>query len=658
MTVANSHTDRPDRLAFGVFELDLRRRELRRQGARVHLQDKPYELLVALIERAGDEVSRAELRERLWPEGAFVDFEAGINTAVAKLREALGDDAEAARFIETHARHGYRFVAPVNAAASHAGASPLAPAPPPALPAAPGSAAVPATATPDSTRRLPRRRWFLAAAAVALLALAGFGLREWRRPAQPIRSLAVLPLADHSKDPTFYFADGMTEALITQLAKLGSLRVISRTSISGYKDSRKRLPDIARELGVDAIVEGAIVRAGERFRLDVQLIDGRTDSHLWAESYERSLAEVPALQTELARTIAGEVAIELTPGEAARLGPSRRVDPRAQEAYLRGRYFWNLRTADGFRRALQEFTAATAINPQYAEAYAGLADTYGLMAISGYDLLPPGEAMPKAREAARRALALDESLAEAHASIGWVSYAYDWEFPAAEREFRRAIELRPGYATAHQWYSNYLCAMGRLDEATEEIGRALALDPLSRVILNEAAWPHYYGRRHRLEIAAYRKVLAMAPDYPTPHLELGIAFDVSGRYQEALAEYATFSRLTGGSSTALAYTVHAEGKQGNRERASALLAQLEQSASQGYVPPYDMAVANAGLGDWDAFFAWLEKAYAERSDALLYLAVDPMFAELHDDPRFTALVRRIGLPAPVAQRPASSRPSL
>jgi TolB-like protein len=363
-------------------------------------------------------------------------------------------------------------------------------------------------------------------------------------PDSTIRSLAVLPLLDLSaaRDRE-YFADGMTEALIAELSRLPDLKVISRTSAMTYKGSSRTLPDIARRLGVDAVVEGSVSVDHDRVRVTAQLIDARTDRHLWAENYERSLDETLALQAELASAIAQQVEAKLTPQQAARWRAPGRVDRSAQDAYLRGRHFWNQRTREGFAKARDSFEAAVAADPSYALAHAGLADTYGLMSIQGYDLVPPQEAMSRAREEAKRALELDDSLAEPHASLAWVNFNYDWDFAAAEREFKRAITLNPGYATAHQWYANLLCILGRFDEASLEIGRALELDPLSRVINNEAGWPLGYLGHHEEAIAQYRRALDLDPQYPTPHLAMGLEYEDMGRYEDAIAEYRTFERL-------------------------------------------------------------------------------------------------------------------
>ena len=466
-----------------------------------------------------------------------------------------------------------------------------------------------------------------------------------------LRAIAVLPLDNLSGDPgQDYFADGMTEALIAELARVGSWRVTSRTSAMAYKDKPRQLQEIARQLDVDAVLEGSVARAGGRVRVAAQLIDARADRQIWSGRFDRDAADVLLLQAEIAAEVGREVS---TKWSAPRPSRARSVDPAAYDAYLRGRYFWNKRTPDGFRKALVEFGKATRLEPTWARAWSGLADTYGLMAISTYDLMAPADAMPRAREAAMAALRLDPEVAEPHASLAWVSFTYDWDFGAAEREFRRAIELDPNYATAHQWYANLLCALGRLGEARAEIDQALALDPLSLVINDEAAWPDYYDRRWDDSDAHYRRALDLEPAYPVAHLELGINFAARGRFEEAIAEYDRYRQLVADSPEAVAFLAHAEGGRGERARALALRRSLLELSETGYVPRYALAIADLGLDDRAAALGHLEEAYTQREDALLYLGVDPLFDRLRGEPRFRDLLRRIGVASEAAARQRS-----
>ncbi|HEY3204735.1 MAG TPA: protein kinase [Thermoanaerobaculia bacterium] len=456
-----------------------------------------------------------------------------------------------------------------------------------------------------------------------------------------IHSLAVLPLANLTADSgEDYFVDGMTEALIADLAKIEALRVISRTSVMRYKGTRKPLPEIARELNVDAVVEGSVLRSGDRVRITAQLIDAPTDRHLWAESYERGMRDVLTLQSEIARAIAGEIRIKITPQERTRLAGSRPLDPEAHDLYLKGRYHWNKKTAEGFQKAREYFEGAIAKEPTYAAAYAGLADTYSGL---GYYVLAPREAMPKARAAALKALELDDTLAEAHASLGNVRHNFDWDWTGAEKSFRRAIELNPGYATAHQWYSLHLGDLGRSEQALVEARRALELDPLSLIVNHNLGLQHCFARQFDQAIAQYEKTLEMDPNFAVTHWALGSAYGAKGMYPEAVAELERLRALTGRTPSVIAYLGNVRARSGERQEALRLLEELETISKQKEVSA-ELAILYAGLGDRDRAFACLEKAYAERSGAVPGLKVYPEFEPLRSDPRFADLLRRLGLP--------------
>lgn len=441
--------DLPRLLRSAQFELDLRTREIYKEGKRIKLQEQPCQVLALLVEHPGELVTREELRKRLWPNDTFVDFDHGVNLAINRLRDALGDSAENPRFIETLPRRGYRFIAPVNAPKASRDGEPSAQAT--SSPA--GSA--------GSGSITWRRALLPALLALSLVAVFFALIRHWRgrSPENNIRSLAVLPLENLSGDPNQeYFVDGMTDALTTNLAKIKSLRVISRTSAMKYKNSRTPLAEIARSLHVDAVVEGSVVRSGDKLRITAQLIDARTDRHLWAEDYDRDLRDVVAVQGEVARRIAQEIKTTLTPEEKAQLASQRQVNPEAYEAYLKGRYFWNKRTEAGIKKAITHFQQSIAKDPNSPLAYDGLADCWHSAGWYGY--LSPQETFPKTRAAAMKALELDATLGEAYASLAMVSMNYDWDWSAAEREFRKAIELNPNYANAHHWYADYLSAVG------------------------------------------------------------------------------------------------------------------------------------------------------------------------------------------------------
>ena len=498
------------------------------------------------------------------------------------------------------------------------------------------------------SRSRPKPRPVLLASAI----LAGLG--RWRdrffgsSAAASIRSLAVLPLDNFSRDPEQeYFADGMTEELIANLAKISSLRVISRTSVMRYKGARKPLPEIARELNVDAVVEGSVRREGERVRITAQLIHGPTERHLWTESYERDLRQVLALQSEVALAIAKEVKVRLSPDEQTRLGSARQVNPQAYEAYLKGFYYLDKFTVEGTKKSLEYFERAIQIDPGFAAAYAGLSTSYGRLAggaLAGQlgtgKSMPPKEVFPKSEAAARKALELDPTLALAHDMLAWTRWVFHWNWAEAEREFKLAIQLDANDANAHHWYSFYLSSMGRVEEAIAEMKRALELDPLSLVATANLGVIYFYFGQNEQGIKEYRKALEMDPNYPFARFHLACAYLFEGMYDEALGEFRKYSELIGGhpdtdGSLALYYAFV-----GNREDALKSLAILQRRD----VSPRLVAGIYARLGDKDQAFNWLEKAYEEHDALLPLLNVNPIWQPLHSDPRFQDLLRRIGLP--------------
>jgi len=500
-------------------------------------------------------------------------------------------------------------------------------------------------------RRLSAPLWIAAACLIVVAAtavLTRLDVSGWRvglfGPAMPgrIRSLAVLPLENLSGDPEQdYFVDGMTDALIADLAKISELRVISRTSMMSYKGTDKPLPEIARELNVDAVVEGSVVRAGGRVRITAQLIHAATDQHLWANSYEHEVRDVLGLQSEVARAIAQEIQITVTPQEQARLASVRPVNPDAYEAYLKGRYHWNKRTEEGFRKAIDYFQEAIDIDPSYAVAYSGLADCYSLLA--DYGILRPEEAYPKAKAAAAKALEIDDTLAEAHASLAMAVWQYDWDRSRAAGEFQRAIELNPGYATARHWHALFLGRTGRLDEAIAEIKHAQELDPLSLIINTVTGMVFYWARQYDLAIEEYRKTLEMDPNFELAHYLLGWVYGQKGMYNEAIAELKHAETFAGGAPKHVARLAQVYAAAGMENEARKILDELNELSKRRYVPPCFFAIICAGLGEQDLAFAWLDRACAERDSYLLDLKVDPVYDGLRSDPRFDPLVRRIGL---------------
>lgn len=472
------------------------------------------------------------------------------------------------------------------------------------------------------------------------------------RPAQArahrtrIRSLAVLPLENLSPNPEEeYFADGMTDALITTLAQIGVLRVISRTSVMQYKGARKPLPEIAGELKVDAVIEGTVLRSGNRVRITAQLIHAATDTHLWAKSYESDLRDILALQSDVARTVAQEIQLQLTPQEKARLaGPSPPVDPGAYEAFLKGRYHWYRRSPDALKLTLQYLQQATAKDVTYAPAYAGLADAYNSLGWDLYAILTPAESFPKAKEAAKRALELDPNCGEANAALGWAATAYDWDWVAAETEFQRAIKLRPQYGPVHIWYSHFLKAMGRSKESFEESRRALECDPLGLVLNMHMGWHYLYLREYQQSVDQLVKTLELDPGFIPARLFLGEAYEQMGMYEEAIAEFEEAVTLANRQPIYLAGLGHAYAISGNREGALSTIQELNQLSTQKFVPARGIAEIYMGLGDKEQAFAWLDKAFEQRNGWLLHVKENQRYDSLRTDPRYIDLVRRMNLP--------------
>jgi TolB-like protein/DNA-binding winged helix-turn-helix (wHTH) protein/Tfp pilus assembly protein PilF len=637
-------------IRFGTYELSLQSGEVRRAGLRVRVQQQPMKLLEVLLEHPGEVVTREELRSRVWPNESFGDFDQALNIAIGKLRNALEDSAENPRFIETLPKRGYRFIAEVSV--RDAGARPkVQESVAGNLPGSqekktePGHTLQGAGLAVGPKRRVwPTGRVIVALAFVLSLSILSVWLFHSRAPAPAgIQSLAVLPLENLSGDASQnYFADGMTDELITDLAQISALRVISRTSVMVYKGARKPLPQIAHELNVDAVVEGTVLRSGDQVRITAQLIEASTDKHLWSQSYEGELRDTLALQSRVASAIADQIRISLTPQEQAALKNVKVVNPEAYESYLKGRYFWNKRTADSLKAALAYFNQAIEQDPKFAQAYSGLADTYALLGDWQYAAMKPKEAFPKAKAAAIKALELDSTLGEAHNSLAFVLDAFDWNLDAAGKEFRRAIELKPGYATAHHWYAWHLSLLGRFDEAITEMRNAENLDPLSLIINADLAEllviAHSYGESMRQS----RKTIEMDPNFALAHNQLAEAYLQEHMYAEAVAELQKALKLSGDSPTCIANLARAYVASGKRAEAAKLLDDLKKRSSSGYSDVSEIAMIYASLGDTDQAMNWLEKSYEEGFNPSVLLR--PGFDPLRSDPRFQNLLRRIGLP--------------
>jgi TolB-like protein/DNA-binding winged helix-turn-helix (wHTH) protein/Flp pilus assembly protein TadD len=638
----NDHQTR--RLRFSVFEVDLNAGELRKHGMRIRIQEQPFQLLATLIEHAGEVVSREDLQKKLWTADTFVDFDHGLNKAINKIREALGDSAESPRFVETVSRRGYRFLAEVqdvdapsvlrsaSATQSQFAAEP--------------SAVVELAGKPAIAKGHSLSLAWKVSALTLLVLVAFVGawkFHSWKRPSLVIRSLAVLPLESLSSDASQdYFADGMTDELISDLGQISALRVISRTSVMTYKHAHKPLPQIARELNVDAVVEGTVVRSGDQVRITAQLIQAVTDKHLWSQSYEGDIRNTLALQNQVASAIADQIRINLNPQERAALKTAKVVDAEAYQSYLKGRFFWNKRTADGLRAALAYFNQAIEEDPKYAQAYSGLADTYALLGDWQYAVMTTKEALPKAKAAAVKALDLDSTLGEAHNSLAFCLDGFDWDLESGGKEFRRAIELNPGYATAHHWYAWHLALLRRYDEALAEMKKAQNLDPLSLIIDADLAELLALANSYDESIVQSRKAIEMNPNFALAHNQLALAYLQKHMNEEAVAELQKAVRLSGGSPTCIANLARAYVASGKRTEAEKLLSDLKKRSTSGYSHASEIAVIYASLGDTDQAMSWLEKGYDERFNpgVLIRTGFDP----LRSNPRFQDLTSRVGLP--------------
>ena len=610
----------PMRIAFADFVLDTGRAALLRDGVEIKLRPQAQEVLRHLLENEGRVVSKQEFFDTLWDGTAVTD--GALVQCVIDIRHALGDRASMIRTVQ---RRGYVFERPADST----------------VPEPPEAAAVQRRARPWWP--IGRREWTMAVLAVILLT----AFLERRRipfvsllgrPA--IQSLAVLPLANLSADGSQdYVADGMTDELITNLARIGSVRVISRTSVMRFKGVKQPLPAIGRELNVDAIIEGTVTRAGNRVRITAQLIDARTDQHLWARSYERDLGDVIALQGELARAIASEVSAQLTPSLARQFTAAPRRNPDVEDAYLQGRYHVNKGSQEEIHKGIELFRQALASDPRDARSHAGLATAF--LTLADF-YLPSTDMLPQAKDAAIAALAIDDSLSDSHVALGAVRFLYDWDWPGAEREFVRAIDLNPGSADAHIWYAVLLAQAARPDAAFEHVRRAQALDPLSISVHVESGWVFFLSQRPGEALAEWKRVLDLEPNFAFSHTAIWAAYLSGGDFGRVRA-------LTGGragdpDTMDLAALIGACATSGNKEEAAALMGRLRRRAELEYICPYEMATAEAVLGRPDEAISWLRKSVAERSACVPSMKTDPRLTSLRSDPRFRDLLRTAKFP--------------
>lgn len=635
----------PEKLIrFADCELNASAFELRRGLRTVRLERIPLQVLLILIRERGKVVSREAIADQIWGKDVFVDVDNGINTAIRKIRQVLNDDSQKPRFVETIPGMGYRFISPIQPLEEPPGLDEESHENEP-KPCAPSteSDAIPRIGSETHSRGL----WIRTAAVFSgLLLVVGVAWLAWQHFAgQPhvIRSIAVIPLQNLSGDSSQdYFADGMTEELITELSRIESLRVISHTSVMGYKGTKKHLPEIASELGVDAILEGSVIRENNNVRVTVQLLDGPADRHLWGEEYERPLNGVLNLQREVSRVIAQQVRAKLSATQEARLRRPHAVNPAAYDSYLKGRFYFDngYTKPDSLKKAQQYFEEAIQTDPNFAQAYAGLANTYLYSAFAG--VLKRDVAYRSATQALDKALELDDSVGEAHDTLAVLKADFDWDWEAADREFNRAINLAPSYSCAHESRASFLALLGRRDEALAELAKIDQLDFGIGSTRTEVGV--YYALRDYPDlIEASKRALLLDPNDWSLHYNLGVAYQGTGKFQEAISEYQKAIEISGNPDVAvgLAQAYSAAGKKAEGEK---ILRDLERKLKGAPDSSYTMATVSAGLGQKDMAFAFLNQALRERSLNLSDIKADPRVDSLRSDPRFQTLVSQMGFP--------------
>jgi TolB-like protein/DNA-binding winged helix-turn-helix (wHTH) protein/Tfp pilus assembly protein PilF len=616
----------PPTLRFGVFELDPRAGQLRKKGMKIRLQGQPVEILVMLLERPGETITREELQKKLWPADTFVDFEQGLNNAMNRLRAALDENADSPHFIETLPRHGYRFIGSLD-----------------------GAKQIPLeearrVRSAGAVIRLPALA-SLAVIAVAAV-LVGLNVHGWRdrlfmgSPKPQIQALAVLPLANLSGDPEQeYFADGMTESLITELGKISTPRVISRQSVMQYKSSKKSLKEIAGELKVDAVLEGTVVRSGDRVRVTIHLSQAIPERQLWSQEYDRSIRDALSLQSEIARAVTDEIQVKLTPEERTRLAVGRSVNPEAQDNYLHGLYLAPPgKSESDSQKAITHFKRAIEKDPTFAPAHAELAMAYFWLGNPEQGGPSARETMPQARAAVTKALQFDPSLARAHLALGLILLGSEWNWSGAENQYRIALKLNPNCGDCHFEYGVLLSGLGRNDEAIAQISQAIELDPLSSSYRNWLAAIAYFSRQYDLCI----KLDEILSDEWS--MGAGLCYAQKKMYPEAIAYAEKSIARTGRQTDNLGLLAQIYGRAGRKSETQKIVSELKERSRHHYVFPSVFANAYLGLGDKDRALTYLEQAYGEQDPALFYLKVSPLLDPLRSEPRFQALMRRVNFP--------------
>jgi TolB-like protein/DNA-binding winged helix-turn-helix (wHTH) protein/Tfp pilus assembly protein PilF len=646
------------RYRLGEFEIEPDKRLIKRKNKTVHLAHKPFAVLIYLIENRERVVPREELLETFW-EGCDV-YDVNLSKCVGAIRKALGERRDSSRFIETRWAEGYRYIGPLEiieceplVETQTLKAKSIVSANEETYKIVKDSV-VAQCEIPTSSHELPEQiktsRPMLIGIFGALLLLMVFGVAlisyrssssPTKAPEVPVRSIAVLPLKNLSGDSANeYFSDGLTESLITALSRIGELKVVSRSSVFRFKGKDITPEEAGKTLGVTAVLEGSVRRENDTVQTTVRLVSVEDGSIIWAsESNRRSLGDIFVLQDEIARNIAAGLRVKLSGKSEAQFSKHYTENVDAYEHYMKGRYFWNKRTEEGFRKAIGHFERAIELEPTYAMAHVGLADCYNML--SGYDYMPPVDAAPKAKAAAMKALEIDNTLAEAYTSLAYTKFFYDWDWLGVEKEFKRAIESNPNYAEAHHWYALYLAMMKRFDEAMSEMKHAQELDPLSLIVNTNIGWIHYMARRYDEAIATYQKTLEMDPTFPAAHNKLGWAYQQKKMFKEASAEFQKVFALTGNEITRHTLFGPLYAVSGKPGEAMKSIAALKELSKQKYIPPHSVALIYIGLKEKDQAFIWLDRAYNDKGWYLAYLKVDPMLDDLRSDPRFQDLLRSL-----------------